>query len=128
MRTTAHAIGALNGNSAARSRSGTSTGSYALEADGVLVGLVAGLVGAGGGFLVVPALALLGGLSMPAAVGTSLLVIAMKSASGLAGHLSAVPIGWFLACAVAMAAVLGSLLGGSDRAPGWPGRPAGSGG
>ena len=58
--------------------------------DGVVVGLVTGLVGAGGGFLVVPALALLGGLPMPVAVGTSLVVIAMKSFAGLAGYLSTV--------------------------------------
>ncbi len=51
--------------------------------EGVVVGLVTGLVGAGGGFLVVPALALLGGLPMPVAVGTSLVVIAMKSFAGL---------------------------------------------
>ena len=57
--------------------------------DGAVVGLVTGLVGAGGGFLVVPALALLGGLPMPIAVGTSLIVIAMKSFAGLAGYLSA---------------------------------------
>jgi len=68
-------------------------------------------VGAGGGFLVVPALALLGGLPMPVAVGTSLLVITMNSAAGLAGHLSTVPIDWTIAGAVTAAAVLGSLLG-----------------
>jgi hypothetical protein len=81
-------------------------------ADGVVVGLVTGLVGAGGGFLVVPALALLGGLPMPVAVGTSLLVIAMKSYAGLAGYLSTVHINWALAAAVTAAAVLGSLAGG----------------
>jgi uncharacterized membrane protein YfcA len=80
-------------------------------ADGVVVGLVTGLVGAGGGFLVVPALALLGGLPMPVAVGTSLLVIAMKSFAGLAGYLSAVHINWGLAAAVTAAAVIGSLAG-----------------
>ena len=51
---------------------------------GLIVGAVTGLIGAGGGFLVVPALALLGGLSMPVAVGTSLLVIAIKSLAGFA--------------------------------------------
>ena len=56
-----------------------------IVAEGLVVGLVTGLVGAGGGFLVVPALALLGGLPMPVAVGTSLVVIAMKSFAGLAG-------------------------------------------
>lgn len=55
--------------------------------DGIVVGLVTGLIGAGGGFLVVPALALLGGLPMPVAVGTSLVVIAMKSMAGLGGYL-----------------------------------------
>ncbi|WP_029109663.1 sulfite exporter TauE/SafE family protein [Mycobacterium sp. URHD0025] len=78
---------------------------------GLGVGVVTGAVGAGGGFLVVPALALLGGLPMPVAVGTSLLVITMNSAAGLAGHLSTVPIDWTIAAAVTAAAVLGSLLG-----------------
>ena len=50
--------------------------------------MISGLVGAGGGFLLVPALALLGGLPMPVAVGTSLVVISMQSFAGLAGHLA----------------------------------------
>lgn len=78
---------------------------------GLGVGVITGAVGAGGGFLVVPALALLGGLPMPVAVGTLLLVITMNSAAGLAGHLSTVPIDWTIAGAVTAAAVLGSLLG-----------------
>jgi uncharacterized membrane protein YfcA len=87
--------------------------------DGVVVGLVTGLVGAGGGFLVVPALALLGGLPMGVAVGTSLLVIAMKSFAGLAGYLATVPIDWALTGAVTAAAVVGSLVGARlvDRIP-----------
>ncbi|TDC69040.1 sulfite exporter TauE/SafE family protein [Actinomadura sp. GC306] len=84
---------------------------FRILAEGVTVGLVTGLVGAGGGFLVVPALVLLGGLSMPAAVGTSLLVIAMKSFAGLAGYLSAVQIDWPLTLAVTGAAVLGGVAG-----------------
>ncbi|WP_137147368.1 sulfite exporter TauE/SafE family protein [Mycolicibacterium sp. CR10] len=80
-------------------------------AEGLVVGLVTGLVGAGGGFLVVPALALLGGLPMPVAVGTSLVVIAMKSFAGLAGYLSSVQIDWGLALAVTAAAVVGALIG-----------------
>ncbi len=79
--------------------------------EGLIVGLVTGLVGAGGGFLVVPALALLGGLPMPVAVGTSLVVIAMKSFAGLAGYLSSVQIDWGLAAAVTAAALVGALLG-----------------
>lgn len=80
-------------------------------AEGLVVGLVTGLVGAGGGFLVVPALALLGGLSMPIAVGTSLIVIAMKSFAGLGGYLTSVQINWTVALAVAAAAVVGALIG-----------------
>jgi uncharacterized membrane protein YfcA len=80
-------------------------------AEGVAVGLATGLVGAGGGFLVVPALVLLGGLPMPIAVGTSLLVIAMKSAAGLTGYLHTVSIDWLLTAAVTAVAVLGSIAG-----------------
>lgn len=80
-------------------------------AEGAVVGLVTGLVGAGGGFLVVPALVLLGGLSMPVAVGTSLVVIAMKSFAGLAGYLTSVSLDWVLVAGVTAAAVAGSFLG-----------------
>ena len=79
---------------------------------GVTVGALSGLVGAGGGFLLVPALALLAGLPMPAAVGTSLVVIAMQSLAGLAGHLTGVQIDWRLAAMVTAAAVVGALIGG----------------
>lgn len=80
-------------------------------AEGVAVGLVTGLIGAGGGFLVVPALVLLGGLPMPVAVGTSLVVIAMKSFAGLTGYLAAVEVDWSLASAVTAAALVGTVLG-----------------
>ncbi|WP_285731880.1 sulfite exporter TauE/SafE family protein [Nocardiopsis sp. ATB16-24] len=79
--------------------------------DGLVVGAVTGLVGAGGGFLVVPALVLLGGLAMPAAVGTSLLVITMKSFAGLVGYLTTVSLDWALVAMVTSAAVAGSLVG-----------------
>jgi uncharacterized protein len=81
--------------------------------EGVVVGLVTGIVGAGGGFLVVPALVLLGGLSMETAVGTSLVVISMKSFAGLAGHLGHVDLDWKLTLGVTAAAVVGSVIGGS---------------
>jgi uncharacterized protein len=80
--------------------------------EGAVVGLVTGIVGAGGGFLVVPALVLLGGLPMATAVGTSLLVIALKSFAALAGYLTAVSIDWGLAAAVTALAIVGSILGG----------------
>lgn len=79
--------------------------------EGLVVGLVTGLVGAGGGFLVVPALVLLGGLSMPAAVGTSLVVISMKSFAGLGGYLTSVQLDWGLVAGVTAAAIVGSLIG-----------------
>ncbi len=87
--------------------------------DGAVVGLVTGLVGAGGGFLVVPALALLGGLPMSVAVGTSLVVIAMKSFAGLAGYLTSVELDWGLTLAVTAAAIVGTLIGSkvSGRIP-----------
>jgi len=55
---------------------------WKIAADGLIVGIITGLVGVGGGFLIVPALVLLGGLSMHQAVATSLVVIALKSFSG----------------------------------------------
>ncbi|MDM7923354.1 MAG: sulfite exporter TauE/SafE family protein [Pyrinomonadaceae bacterium] len=57
--------------------------------EGVGVGVLTGLVGAGGGFLIIPALVLLAGLEMKTAVGTSLFIIAMKSLIGFTGDLSA---------------------------------------
>lgn len=80
--------------------------------EGAVVGIVTGIVGAGGGFLVVPALVLLGGLSMELAIGTSLVVISMKSFAGLAGHLGHVDIDWPITLVVTGAAVVGSVLGG----------------
>ncbi|MBX7084660.1 MAG: sulfite exporter TauE/SafE family protein [Nannocystaceae bacterium] len=79
--------------------------------EGLVVGGVTGLVGAGGGFLVVPALVVLGGLPMPVAVGTSLLVIAMKSSAGLAGYLASTPIPWPPVLLVTAAALVGSTMG-----------------
>ena len=83
-----------------------------IAALGIGVGTVSGLIGAGGGFLLVPALALLGGLPMPAAVGTSLIVIAMQSFAGLAGHLATEHIDSRLAAMVTAAAVIGAIVGG----------------
>jgi uncharacterized membrane protein YfcA len=71
---------------------------------GLAVGVLTGLVGVGGGFLIVPALVLLARLPMNQAVGTSLLVIAMNSASGFLGYLGQVSIPWgFLTLFTAMA-------------------------
>ena len=77
------------------------------------VGLLTGFFGVGGGFAVVPALVLALGFSMPAAVGTSLLVITVNSATALAsraGH--GISIDWTVIGLFTAAAVVGSLLGG----------------
>jgi len=55
--------------------------------DGLIVGAITGLVGVGGGFLIIPALVILGGLSMRLAVGTSLIIIAIKSLAGFVGYM-----------------------------------------
>ncbi len=81
--------------------------------EGVIVGVVTGIVGAGGGFLVVPALVLLGGLSMERAVGTSLVVISLKSFAGFYGHLQHVSVDWSITLTVTAAAIVGSLIGGA---------------
>jgi len=62
--------------------------------EGIAVGIVTGLVGVGGGFLIVPALVLLSGLSMKKAVGTSLLIISFNSLSGFVGYLGLVEVPW----------------------------------
>jgi uncharacterized membrane protein YfcA len=60
---------------------------WKIAGDGLVVGVITGLVGVGGGFLIVPALVLLGGLSMHHAVATSLVIIALKSYSGFYKYL-----------------------------------------
>ncbi len=79
--------------------------------DGILVGIATGLVGAGGGFLIVPALNLLGGLPMVAAVATSLLVIVMKSGAGLAGYLFSTRLDWPIVLAFTAVATIGAHVG-----------------
>jgi uncharacterized membrane protein YfcA len=60
---------------------------WKIASDGLIVGIITGLVGVGGGFLIVPALVLLGGLGMHQAVATSLIIIALKSFSGFYKYL-----------------------------------------
>lgn len=75
------------------------------------VGVLTGLVGIGGGFLVVPALVLLARVPMRQAVGTSLLVIAMNSASGFVGYLGSVNVDWNFLAGFTGTAVVGALVG-----------------
>ena len=80
-------------------------------ATGLLTGLLTGLFGVGGGFVIVPALVLLLGLPITLAVGTSLAIIALTSASALAAHLASGRIDCGIATAFAAAAIAGALFG-----------------
>lgn len=74
-------------------------------------GSLTGLVGAGGGFVIVPALSLLVGLPMRQAVGTSLLIIALQGVAGLVGQLGHTPLEFSAVAPLALASALGSLIG-----------------
>jgi uncharacterized protein len=78
---------------------------------GAGVGFMTGLLGVGGGFLIVPALVLAAGLAMPLAVGTSLVVIAINSAAGFAGHLGEQNVSYGYAAAFTGVCVVGALAG-----------------
>jgi uncharacterized membrane protein YfcA len=85
--------------------------------DGLGVGVLTGLVGVGGGFLIVPALVVLGGLSMHLAVGTSLVIIALKSISGFVKYIdvleaAGLSIHWDLVLLFSGIGTVGSFVGG----------------
>jgi uncharacterized membrane protein YfcA len=101
----------LRGGRAERTPSGAPPRLPSLALEGLGVGTLTGLVGAGGGFLVVPALIALGGLPVHAAVGTSLLVIAINATAALLGYLAHVTVDVRIAAVVIGAAVTGSWLG-----------------
>lgn len=79
--------------------------------EGLIVGTLTGLVGAGGGFLIIPALVVLSKLSMKQAVGTSLLIIAAKSLIGFTGDLGHQIIDWNLLLTVTGLAIVGIFFG-----------------
>ncbi len=91
-----------------------------LIVQGLIVGAITGFVGAGGGFVIVPALVVLVGLSMQEAVATSLLVIAMNSFVAFGATVSAVTLDARVVLVVLAGALLGSLIGGglAKRVPG----------
>jgi len=91
---------------------------WVLVAEGLAVGVLTGLVGVGGGFLIVPALVLLGGLSMRVAVGTSLFIVAVKSAAGFWKYTDVLAelgqqVDWGLIGIFMSIGVIGSLIGNS---------------
>ena len=77
----------------------------------MLVGGVTGFVGAGGGFLIIPALVVLARLPMKIAVGTSLMIIAVKSLFGYVGDLGTQEIQWKFVALFSGLAAVGLLLG-----------------
>ena len=85
----------------------------AIAATGLGVGLLTGIAGVGGGFLIVPALVLFAAVPIKQAVGTSLLVIAMNSAAGFAGYVGHVEIPWVFLAGFTMVAILGIGIGTS---------------
>ena len=78
---------------------------------GTAVGFLTGFFGVGGGFVIVPALVMVLGYRMPAAVGTSLLVIAVNSAAALSARIGHTTFHWSLLIPFALTALAGSLAG-----------------
>lgn len=79
---------------------------------GLVVGLLTGLFGVGGGFLIIPALVVVLGVEMSTAIGTSLLIIIANSAAGIASHLHGLSIDWQSTAGFVGAAMLASLVAG----------------
>ena len=89
---------------------------WKIALEGLAVGILTGLVGVGGGFLIVPALVLLGGLPMSLAIGTSLAIIALKSFSGFYKYLEVLDefdlsINWELVIVFSLIGAVGSFVG-----------------
>jgi uncharacterized protein len=80
-------------------------------AEGLVVGTVTGLVGAGGGFLIIPALVLFSKLDMKMAVGTSLLIIAAKSLLGFVGDIYNYEINWLFLGIFSLISIVGIFVG-----------------
>lgn len=79
---------------------------------GFAVGLLTGLFGVGGGFVIIPALVLLLGVQMSVAIGTSLLIIVANSAAGVLSHLDGADIDWSITGAFVATAIGASLIAG----------------
>jgi len=79
--------------------------------EGILIGVLTGLVGAGGGFLIIPALVLLAKLPMKKAVATSLLIIAIKSLIGFVGDVETMAIDWYFLLSFTALSVVGIFIG-----------------
>ncbi len=79
--------------------------------EGIVVGVITGIVGAGGGFLIIPALVLLAKLPMKKAVATSLLIIAVKSLIGFVGDIQNINIDWIFLGIFTSLSIIGIFIG-----------------
>jgi uncharacterized membrane protein YfcA len=79
--------------------------------EGMIIGFLTGLVGAGGGFLIIPALVLLTGLPFKTAVGTSLFIIAINSLIGFLGDVMNYSMDWKFLLSITALSVIGILIG-----------------
>ena len=82
-----------------------------LVSQGLLVGILTGLVGAGGGFLIVPALVMLLGVNMKQAVATSLFIISINSLVGFISSLDKISVDWAFLLSFTALSVIGILIG-----------------
>lgn len=82
-----------------------------LIVNGIATGIVAGLLGAGGGFIIIPSLVVFAGLDIKKAVGTSLLIIAVNSLIGFTGDLFHFDINWPLLLSISVLAIAGTIVG-----------------
>ena len=82
-----------------------------ISLEGAVVGILTGIVGAGGGFLIIPALVLLARLPMKMAVGTSLLIIATKSLIGFMGDISNINVNWTFLVQFTSLSIIGIFIG-----------------
>jgi uncharacterized membrane protein YfcA len=77
----------------------------------IVIGFFTGLVGAGGGFVIIPALIILGNLPMKKAIGTSLLIIAVNSLIGFLGSMDSVQVDWLFLSKFTFVSIIGIFLG-----------------
>lgn len=84
---------------------------YKTFIQGIIIGTITGIIGAGGGFLYVPALVLWANIPMKKAVGTSLIIVTINSLIGFTGDMQTLVIDWFFLLSFTITSIIGILLG-----------------
>ena len=82
-----------------------------ISIEGIIVGFITGIVGAGGGFIIIPALVILGKLPIKEAIGTSLAIISLKSLLGFTGDIQETEINWYFLLLFTFFSVIGIFIG-----------------